>query len=83
MQGRKSNPETQYKVFIHNDKKYRYAAVQMRVKASKDGSFKNKMIHIGKIDENFLFIPNDNFKLLEELKRKILYSQKNATQQIF
>ena len=42
----------------------------MRVKASKDGSFKNKMIHIGKIDENFLFIPNDNFKLLEEDEKK-------------
>lgn len=70
MSGRKIDPNSQYKVFIHNDRKYRYAAVQIRIKGLENGSVKRKILHIGKIDENNLFIPNDNFKLLDQDEKK-------------
>ena len=65
MAGRKANPDTRYRVYAHNDKKYTYAAVQKPKILSENGKIKNTTVHIGKLDENLKFFPNARFRLLD------------------
>lgn len=74
MAGRKPDPNTRYRVYIHNDKKYKYAAVQMPYEDKVTNKIKYKVFHIGTIDNNYIFIPNLNFRHLDnEEKKKYIF----------
>ena len=68
MAGRKADPNTRYRVYIHTDKQYKYAAVQ-ESSIDEDGQKKYKVVHLGKVDENNVFYPNFRFKLLPVSER--------------
>ena len=60
---RKIDPNTKYKIYIHTDKKYRYAAVQMPVYDERSGKIRNKIVHYGTVSEDLVFTPNAIYKL--------------------
>ena len=83
MAGRKPNPITRYRVYMHIDKKYKYGAVQEPV-VENDGRKKYKVVHLGKVDDNNVFHPNFRFKLLplSEREKYIFPEEWNLSQVI-
>ena len=77
MAGRKADPKTRYKVHIHKDKKYRYAAVQDTYTDPKTGKNKYKIMHLGTRSEEDVFIPNADFRLMPaEERSKFVFPSK-------
>lgn len=72
MAGRREDPNTRYRVYIHTDKKYRYAAVQIKW-VDESGKSRYKVHHIGTVDEALVFTPNPVFRLkpVEEIRKYI------------
>lgn len=78
MAGRKADPNTRYRVYLHPNKKsnkntvetYFYAAVQEPRKDRKAGKSPNTTSHIGKVDKNLKFTPNPKFRLLSKEEQK-------------
>ena len=70
MAGRKADPNTRYKVYIHKDKKYIYAAIQEPRKDPQTSKIKLTTVHLGKIDKNNTFIPNSTFRHISPDERK-------------
>lgn len=54
---RKVDPNTRYRVYIHTDRKYRYAAVQVKL-TDESGKVRYKVHHLGTVDEGMVFKPN-------------------------
>ena len=69
MAGRKTDPNSRYRVYLHTDKKYKYGAVQEPY-IDKNGRKKYKVVHLGKVDENNVFYPNFRFQLLPLSERE-------------
>ena len=69
MAGRKADPNSRYRVYLHVDKKYKYGAVQ-EPSTDINGRKKYKVVHLGKVDENNVFYPNFRFQLLPLSERK-------------
>ena len=69
--GRKPNPNTRYRVYLHQDKagKYRYASVQVPKTVSSDTKRNTKIVHLGTVDENMTFTPNADFRLMDVAER--------------
>jgi hypothetical protein len=73
--GRKADPESQYRVYLHKNNGYRYASIQKPVetqksekknndkdeKEDKESKKKYKTIHLGTVDENNVFLSVLNF----------------------
>ncbi len=84
MAGRKADPNTRYRVYLHPNKKsnkntvetYFYAAVQEPRKDRKAGKAPNTTSHIGKVDKNLKFTPNPKFRLLSKEVQKIYISRR-------
>lgn len=74
MAGRKNDDNLMYKVYIHTQKKYKYAAVQISYIDNENGKRKYKIIHLGTLDSNLLFYPNLNFiRKPKEERRKYIF----------
>ena len=73
MPGRKCDPNSRYRVFIHRNNKYNYASIQIPEEISEDGKIKYKIYHIGSLDENKIFTPNEYYRLrsIEERNKYI------------
>lgn len=69
---RKEDPNTRYKVYIHTDRKYRYAAVQVKW-IDESGKVRYKVHHLGTVDEGLVFKPNATFRLktTDEIRKYI------------
>ena len=67
---RKIDSNTRYRVYIHSNKKYRYAAVQIQEKNKETNKLSRKIFHIGTIDENLVFTPNISFLLMDVKERE-------------
>ncbi len=77
MAGRKADPKTRYKVHIHKDKKYRYAAVQDTYTDPKTGKNKYRIMHLGTLSDEEVFIPNADFRLMPaEERSKFVFPSK-------
>ena len=67
MPGRALDPNTQYRVYLHTvANKYVYASVQQPKSEKEDGSkrTKYKVVHLGRVDSDNVFVPNSWFRLL-------------------
>ncbi len=60
MDGRKLDTNLKYKVVIHKQGKYRYAATQEYIK-NKKGKYIHKYHIWGTIDKNLVFFPNEKY----------------------
>ena len=70
MAGRKADPNTRYRVFIHTvADKYSYATVQQPYMPMGGTRLKYKPVHIGTIDKQSVFTPNTLFRLLPVSER--------------
>ena len=81
--GRKADPESQYRVYLHKNNGYRYASIQKPVetqksekknndkdeKEDKESKKKYKTIHLGTVDENNVFYPYLTFQLMPVSER--------------
>ena len=67
---RKTDPRTRYRVYIHNNKNYRYAAVQVPQKSEESNVSKYRVLHIGTVDKNLIFTPNASFMLMDISERE-------------
>ena len=76
MAGRKADPNSKYRVYIHISNGYSYAAIQISTKDEKNGKFKNKILHLGSIDKDLFFNPNIFLDYYLKKKEKNMFSQK-------
>ena len=68
MAGRKPDTNLKYKVVIHKQGKYRYAATQEYIK-NKKGKYIHKYHIWGTVDKNLVFSPNEKFRLISVTER--------------
>lgn len=61
MAGRKPDPDTPYKVFLHKSHGYRYAATQSNV-VKEDGVTVRRYVYWGEVTKDWVFIPNMRYK---------------------
>ena len=69
MAGRPKNPDTDYKVIIHQPNGYRYAATQPHIKDPKTGVTRRRYCYWGDVSEDLKFFPNDRFLLASPSER--------------
>ncbi len=68
--------ETAYKVTLHINNGYRYAALRPRVTNEKTGKRMNKSIHIGTVTEDLKFIPNKDYLYMSpEERHKLVFPE--------
>ena len=76
MAGRKANPMSPYKVFLHKDKKYRYAATQRKNETTSGKKSKYTITHWGTVSENLVFSPNATYRLTDVKERmKLIFPE--------
>lgn len=75
MAGRKADPKSPYKVFLHKDKKYRYAATQKKNSDAGTGTKARYIItHWGTVSEDLVFSPNATYRLTDvEERLKLIF----------
>ena len=74
MAGRKADPLTKFRVYLHIVNKYRYAAIQTPVTSHDEKITRYKIQHLGSVDEKFKFYPNMCYKLLSsEEQSKLIF----------
>ncbi|MBR2259221.1 MAG: hypothetical protein IJ899_18210 [Blautia sp.] len=69
MAGRKADPMSPYKVFLHKDRKYRYAATQRKNEISSGKRSKYTITHWGTVSEDLVFSPNATYRLADAKER--------------
>lgn len=69
MAGRKADPNTQYRVYLHKDKHYRYAAVQVPKRNEESHRLAYKIMHLGTVSEDLVFTPNAVFRMMPVSER--------------
>ena len=69
MAGRPKNPDTDYKVIIHQPNGYRYAATQPHIIDSKTGAVRRRYCYWGDVLKDLKFTPNDRFLLASPSER--------------
>ena len=69
MAGRPKNPDTDYKVIIHQPNGYRYAATQPHIIDSKTGAVRRRYCYWGDVSKDLKFTPNDRFLLASPSER--------------
>lgn len=69
MAGRPKNPDTDYRVIIHQPNGYRYAATQPHIRDPKTGAVRRRYCYWGDVSEDLKFIPNDRFLLASPSER--------------
>ena len=73
---RPKDPSSSYKVHLHKDKKYRYAATQVYYKDEQTGKLKHKYTFWGTVTEDLVFIPGPNYKLAsKEVRDRLIFPQ--------
>ena len=76
MAGRPKNPDTDYKVIIHQPNGYRYAATQPHIRDPKTGITRRRYCYWGDVSEDLKFIPNDRFLLASPSERaKLIFPE--------
>ena len=76
MAGRKADPMSPYKVFLHKDRKYRYAATQRRNEISSGKKSKYTITHWGTVSEDLVFSPNATYRLADAKERmKLIFPE--------
>ena len=74
---RKPDPTSPFKVVIHKDKKYRYAATQPGKVNPDTGKKEYRFVHWGTVDENLRFHPNGRYFLATGEERARLIFPEN------
>ena len=69
MAGRKSDPLSPYKVFLHKDKKYQYAATQSKIDKASNKKTRYRITHWGTVSDDFVFTPNAKYRLTDVEER--------------
>ena len=76
MAGRPKNPDTDYRVIIHQPNGYRYAATQPHIRDPKTGAIRRRYCYWGDVSEDLKFIPNDRFLLASPSERaKLIFPE--------
>ena len=74
MAGRKSDPLSPYKVFLHKDKQYRYAATQSKINKASSKKTRYRITHWGTVSDDFVFTPNAKYRLTDvEERTKLIF----------
>lgn len=63
MAGRKADPLTPYRVRLHKDKGYRYASTQQYFEDPESGRKSHRYINWGTVTEEYVFNPNNTYRL--------------------
>ena len=66
---RKPDPESPYRVSIHEARSYRYASTQPGTVNPATGKREYRRVHWGTVDENLRFHPNDKYRLASSEER--------------
>ena len=67
--GRKKDPNTRYRVRVHNDKGHKYASVQEDAVSPRTGKKYPKTVNLGTLDNGMVFTPNEFFRLMSVEER--------------
>lgn len=72
--GRKADPLSTYRVFLHKDKQYRYAATQEHVENTQGKNTRFKITHWGTVSDKLVFTPNAKYRLSDvEERLKLIF----------